>query len=135
MKPGQYTGSDGRTLEERISRLEQVNSAALDALIEEEAEEWVEMHSKSFSPRRFSPDGNRAEFWDAPSNRWRSIAIDDGLFQSYRKGREVALEQARELAEAVSALGHIARHENDGIVVLGTAAYDGIKTLAKAVQS
>jgi len=147
---GEYVGSDGRTYRweseaddgyalwyqskdgERYfnCKCNGINPAdwpaaksALDALIAEE-EEWVEIEPKSFSTRRFKPDGSMAEYWDVQANRWRPVAIDDGLFQCFRKGLEVKAEQVKALVEAIEDLS----------VEIPVETLDRIRDLAREVQ-
>ena len=128
MKPGEYVGADGRRYRWVCSdgkyevcwvRPECANDpvdglwgtsihaedwpaakTALDALIEAEAGEWVYVDKWA----RIRADGSSAEerygsspdclSWGGYVGRWAD---------AYRKGREVALEQVKELVEAVLA--------------------------------
>jgi len=128
MNPGTYTGSDGRTyrwVTGKHSGLvnHQVNlrlgdfdnwcsagidpadwplaKSALDALIENEAVEWVEIPAPNGEDPyiRISRNGSRVQE-RSQEGRWNDYDAW-WIKAAYRKGREVALEQVKELVEAV----------------------------------
>jgi hypothetical protein len=138
MKPGEYIGQDGRTYRwdkwngayqlynesHGIAMLHPADwpaaKAALDALIEDEAGEWVELfpHDRSHPYIRISTDGGRVE--EMVAGEW--VAYDAWWIRAaYRAG----LEQVQELVEAVDAVG------DDIITIYGWAA---IKAAAKKVK-
>lgn len=118
MNPGEYIGKDGRTYRWKHERLSDNSAegydhqahvhewetewidpadwddakAALDALIEAESGEWVEW-TWAGGKCRASADGSRVQMWDYCSEKWAD-ATESRTGQAYRKGREVALEEA-----------------------------------------
>lgn len=128
LKPGQYIGEDGRTYRWALTRSGNYTNfdkdgyggiiapadwpaakAALDELIAEDAEEWVEIPVNSYcTPVRISADGTIAECygsdgWESAKNpTWVGyVAYRAGLAQ----GQKVRDANVRELVEAVEGLG------------------------------
>ena len=121
MKPGEFIGVDGQTYRWSskwragmyvlcivdykgetewqngfISKEDWPNArTALDALIEAEAEEWVEIRNLW----RIKKDGTQPEY--CQDNEWRPYVGIPDWADGYRKGREVALEQVQELVEQI----------------------------------
>ena len=127
MNPGEYIGKDGRTYRWLYSdvmgwivcdergcvtgmKREDVTDAkaALDALLEAESEEWVEIAGGFY---RISLDGKRVQQQYNHVARGRGyddLAEEEASripqVQSYRKGREVAEAEQADLRDAVREL-------------------------------
>jgi hypothetical protein len=124
VKPGEYIGKDGATycwmhLDDgyehcgphafgwsRNPAIKPENllaaKAALDALIEEEAGEWVEWtvpEDRGSFRYRCKTDGTEAEINEGRG--WKILASEIAAREFYRAGLKVGREEARELAEAV----------------------------------
>ena len=112
MKAGEYVGADRRTYRWAHSPIMgwilrdeggcvtgakpldwPAAKAALDALIESEQEQWVELSSAT----RISQDGRRAQQKSLDTAQWVDMADEYARVHysvcSYRKGREVALQE------------------------------------------
>ena len=118
MNPGEYIGKDGgeyRWLYSDVMgwivrdergcvtgmKREDVGDAkaALDALVEAESEEWVEIDDHA----RIKRDGTAAQWrhGNGYGQNWHPLSSDDKRWpQAYRKGREVALEEGSDLRDA-----------------------------------
>jgi len=126
--------------------------AALDALIESEQEEWVEVEYEGVR-YRYAEDGNcpRLERWVRESNDPSDAAYfyegydpvphyDQGhLGVAFRAGRKAALEQVQELVEAVLSHGSITTAVNGhrdfpDDVLVAEEWIRRIRVLAKAVK-
>lgn len=119
MNPGEYIGKDGRTYRWKHERLSDNSAegydhqahvhewetewidpadwldakAALDALIEAESGEWVYLMARETQTRyRIHPDGSQPQWYD--DEQWTEDIDDVDWAEHYRKGREVALEEA-----------------------------------------
>ena len=81
--------------------MEQVNHAALEALVEADEKEWVELDKGT----RISRDGKTVEWFDefCSGGEPKEGTYQAWTVQSYRAGLRVGREQAVELAEAVRA--------------------------------
>lgn len=84
--------------------------AALDALVEAEQEEWVEIGEPQGlceGQRRIRRDGSQPQTKAKPyygEQKWVDLATSAYWVDAYRKGREVALEEASDLRDAVREL-------------------------------
>lgn len=155
MKAREYIGKDGRTYRWRFQSVGEndydfsgyrheikaggvwcpypvqpkdwlATKAALDALIEEEVGEWVELslpENKWRMPK--NGDGN-PQWWDCTEDRWYEGSYVAGPAISYRKGRSVALEQVKELVEAVLDAGPLLN-----ILIVCAHGVDGVKSRHK----
>lgn len=114
--------------------------AALDALIEADAGEWI--HFGGWTNYRCRPNGDEPQYDDG--GEWQPVD-DDGQWPTiYRKGRAVALEQAeKECQERIYALGveHRTFVEQVQELVRMVLAYDervsvpdSLRDLAKALK-
>lgn len=119
--PGTYTGADGRayrwakgdgyyhTQADNHTRVRDIApadwpaaKAALDALVEQE-EGWVEIDEHA----RIKRDGTAAQWrhGNGYGQNWHPLSSDDKRWPAaYRKGREMALEEASALRDAVREL-------------------------------
>lgn len=154
MKPGEYIGADGTTyrwtrdgdnywhhsgewrdgwvIHSSVAAEDWPKAkAALDELIEEEAGEWVEITACW----RIRPDGSQPQYL-AGSGMWQPFT-EYGIgcwADAYRKGRELALEQVRELVEAVEN-AYLAGGCLSGVLpVITRGQWDRIRDAAKKVE-
>lgn len=104
--------------------------AALDALIEQEAGEWVEletMDDAAVTHRfRIQLDGTNPQYW--AGNRWWGEHNSMPWILAYRKGHEVALEESAEAYNQVCAVGAEARTKY-------LALRDAARELVEAIAS
>jgi len=148
MNPGEYVGEDGRTYQwERLGEHWTIAGglrindwpkakAALDALIESEQEEWVEIQPATFGQLGYRHNGERLQVCGT-NDDWRDVTRAD-LLNIFRAGLKAGQEQVQELVEAVEAFVQVSP---TGLVGLtwtdrGSAANTAVEllTLAKAVK-
>lgn len=156
---GEYTGADGRTYQIKGIEVKTdpypmnpyqgftgrgtlypghpdwpAAKAALDALIEVE-QEWVELPqvASEWSPRRVSGDrGQRLV-----NGEWVDLDETDPVLVGYRKGREAALEQVRELVKLINVLSlkMLVMPDGDGWLNYYMAEdVEAVRKAAKAVE-
>jgi len=102
VKPGEYVGKDGKLYTVCNSYADiSAAKAALDALIEAEAEEWVDVvsldHRCADYALRIRRDGSNPQYLGGATRAWVQTREDEDWALAYRKGREVALEQVQQL--------------------------------------
>jgi hypothetical protein len=151
MAAGETAGTEGggmnkiEELERRVVFLED-QAGVVYKPQEAEAGEWVELSVPAARRyrQRVSRDGFKAQQKaDTDLCQWCAVhpsdADDNAHVQNYRKGREVALEQTRELVDAVNASPGMACAAIAGVHVCQTgrtvddAWFLRVRTAAKAV--
>jgi hypothetical protein len=159
VKPGEYQGQDGRTYRWRKGThwyfLDEIDGevacngiaqadwpasrAALDALIESEQVEWVEITeegiidvSEANAEHRIRRDGSHPQV--KRIHQWNYVGESEWWAQTYRKGRSVALEQVQGLVEAVGRLEDESSYKGGGVYLSFGAVFEKVCEVAKKVK-
>ena len=159
--PGTYTGADGREYRwvkdgwgnYRMTRWDNgreyawdtiapadwpAAKAALDALVEAEEEEWVEIGEPQGlreGQRRIRRDGSQPQTKSKPyygEEKWVDLTTSAYWVDAYRKGRQVALEESSALRDAARELVEAVGYANFGF--LWEPKWQRIKAVAKALE-
>jgi hypothetical protein len=152
MNKGEYIGKDGRTYRWIFSSIMgwvvrdegltvtgvkpgdwPAAKSALDELIEEEAEEWVEIDGF----HRCDITGKHQQVRSCTRDGWSEVCMgeDYDVFNGYRKGRAVALEPVQRMIWFFDHEIHwMVAHDEPGWVTVCREDWDTLTTLAEKVQ-